>query len=64
MSDHTEKDHPIAGYISAVVIGALIVMLLVAMSDAPRASIAAPFVIGWAIIALLIFTRKDSADSH
>lgn len=64
MSESAEKNHPVAGYIAAVVIGVLIVMLLVAMSDAPRASIAAPFFIGWAILALFIFTRKDAPGDH
>ena len=64
MSDHEEKNHPIAGYIAAVILGGLVVLLLSAMSSIPAASLAVPFVVGWAILSLYLFTRKGSADSH
>ncbi len=63
MSEHAEKNHPIAGYVAAVIIGALIVLLLSAMSSISAASLAVPFVIGWALLSLYLFTRKG-ADPH
>ena len=63
MSEHAEKNHPIAGYVAAVIIGALIVLLLSAMSNISAASLAVPFVIGWALLSLYLFTRKGG-DTH
>jgi hypothetical protein len=61
-AEHTEKAHPIAGYISAVVLSALVLLLMGALNTNDKALIGIPFVAGWAIVSLYLFTKRDSDD--
>lgn len=63
MSDDVQKDHPIEGYLFAVIFGVLAVLLMSALNDMNQALLAAPFLIGWALLSISIFGRSD-ADHH
>lgn len=69
MSEHAEKNHPIAGYVAAVIIGALLVLLVAVMNNllpvmsSVAVIVSAILMIGWSVLALWIFTRKR-ADDH
>ena len=61
-AEHTENGHPIAGYISAVVLSALVLLLMGALNTNDKALIGLPFVAGWAIVSLYLFTKRSSDD--
>jgi hypothetical protein len=63
MSSEVHKDHPIDGYLFAIFFGVLAVLLMSALNTMEQALIAAPFLIGWALVSLAIFGRSEP-DEH
>ena len=63
-TEHAEKTHPIAGYISAVVLAGLVFLLMGALNTNVKAIVGVPFLFGWAIISLFIFNRRGSSEDH
>ena len=65
-TEHAEKTHPIAGYISALVLaGAMTVdEHLFALNTNEKAIVGVTFLFGWAIISLVIFTRREAGEEH
>lgn len=63
MSEHAEKNHPIAGYVAALIIGALIIWLVSVMNSMPYSLLMVPFVLGWSVFSLWLYSRKG-ADEH
>jgi hypothetical protein len=49
------KGHPIAGFIFAIVLAVLALLLLGTLNTLESALIAAPFLIGWAVLSVAIF---------
>jgi hypothetical protein len=49
------KDHPVAGYVFAAVLGALAVFLVGMLNTIETALFAAPFLIGWALVSVALF---------
>lgn len=63
MSDEVQKDHPVDGYFFAIFFGVLAVLLMSALNNMGQALIAAPFLIGWALVSIRIFGRSQT-DAH
>lgn len=63
-TEHAEKTHPIAGYISAIVLAGLVFLLMGALNTNEKAIIGVPFLFGWAIISLVIFNRRGAGEDH
>lgn len=61
-TDHTEKTHPIAGYIAAVILGIGVYYLVGALNDMTTAYFVAPLVIGWAVVSLALFGKFDPSE--
>ena len=61
-TDHAEKTHPIAGYVTAVVLGVGVYYLAGALNDMTTAYFVAPFAIGWALVSLAIFGKLDESE--
>jgi cell division protein FtsW (lipid II flippase) len=53
VSEQTERTHPIAGVLAAIVLAAVSFLLVGALNDQGRALFALPFMLGWALFALL-----------
>jgi inner membrane protein involved in colicin E2 resistance len=53
------KTHPVAGIIFAIVLAVLAVLLVGALNTMEAALIAAPFLIGWAVLAAVMFGPAD-----
>ena len=49
------KGHPIAGFIFAIVLAALTVLLVGALNSLDAALIAAPLLVGWAVLSVALF---------
>jgi cell division protein FtsW (lipid II flippase) len=67
VSENTEKSHPIAGIIAALVLAAITFLLVGALNDQGRALFALPFLVGWSLFALLAMgwvSRKGAASPH
>jgi len=63
MSEHATKNHPIAGFIAAIVFGAIVYAIVAAMNSFTSALIVLPVFVGWAVVSLAIFrTAGDDAD--
>lgn len=63
MSDHAQKNHPIAGFIAAIAFGVIVYALMGAMNGFDKAAIVLPFFVSWAVISLAIFrTAGDDSD--
>ena len=62
--EHAEKTHPIAGYISALVLAGLVFWLMAALNTNEKAIVGVPFLLGWAIISLIIFNRRGAREEH
>lgn len=63
MSDEVHKDHAIEGYLFALIFGVIAVLLMSALNNMEQALIAAPILIGWAILSISLFGRSDP-DEH
>lgn len=63
-TEHAEKTHPIAGYISALVLAGLVFWLMAALNTNEKAIVGVPFLFGWAVISLVIFTRREAGEDH
>ena len=63
-TEHAEKTHPIAGYITAIVLAGLVFLLMGALNTNGKAIVGVPFLFGWAIISLYIFNRRSSSEDH
>ena len=63
-TEHAEKTHPIAGYISALVLAGLVFWLMGALNTNEKAIVGVPFLFGWAVISLVIFTRRGADEDH
>ena len=63
-TEHAEKTHPIAGYISALVLAGLVFWLMAVLNTNEKAIVGVPFLFGWAIISLVIFTRRGAGEDH
>ncbi|CAB4652334.1 unannotated protein [freshwater metagenome] len=66
-TEHDVKTHPIAGYIAAIVFGIGAYYLVGALNDMTTAYYAAPLVIGWPIVSLVLFgklTEEEKAAAH
>lgn len=53
------KTHPVSGFIFAVVLALLAVAIVGALNTMESAIIAAPFFLGWAILAAAMFGPAD-----
>lgn len=53
------KGHPIAGYLFAIILAILALLLLGALNTLESALIAAPFLIGWAVLSAAMFGPAD-----
>ena len=63
MSDHQEKNHPVAGVISAIVFAIILELLFAAMNPDIPAWRFLPFILLWALVSIYVFgIRKNSAD--
>jgi len=63
-TEQAEKTHPIAGYISALVLAGLVFWLTAALNTNEKAIVGVPFLLGWAIISLIIFNRRGAREEH
>jgi hypothetical protein len=63
-TEHAEKTHPIAGYISALVLAGLVFWLMGALNTNEKAIVGVPFLFGWAVISLVIFNRRGVGEDH
>lgn len=63
-TEDAEKTHPIAGYISALVLAGLVFWLMAALNTNEKAIVGVPFLFGWAVISLVIFTRRGAGEEH
>jgi uncharacterized membrane protein len=63
MSDEVQKDHAFEGYLFAVIFGVIAVLLMSALNTMEQALLAAPFLIGWALLSISLFGRSD-AEQH
>jgi hypothetical protein len=63
-TEHAEKTHPIAGYITAIVLAGLVFWLMGALNTNEKAIIGVPFLLGWALVSLYIFNRRSSSEDH
>jgi len=61
-TEHAEKTHPIAGYISAIVLALLVFWLMGALNTNEKAIVGVPFLLGWALVSLYIFNRRSSSE--
>ncbi len=64
VSDHSAKTHPISGFIAAVIWGLLSFMIVVGLNDTGKALVALPFLLGWPIVALVLFRDKKPGSEH
>lgn len=63
-TEHAEKTHPIAGYITAIVLAGLVFWLMGALNTNEKAIIGVPFLLGWALVSLYIFNRRSPSEDH
>ena len=61
MSDHQEKNHPVAGIVAAIVFSVVLELLFAAMNPDSPAWRFLPFILLWALVSIYVFgIRKDS----
>ncbi len=58
----TEKTHPIAGYLAAVIMAGLLVALMGSFNGMDKALLVAPFFLVWALASLMLFGRLATGD--
>ena len=64
MSEHSEKSHPVAGVISAIVFSVILELLFAAMNPDIPAWRFLPFILLWALISIYIFGIRKDDDEH
>jgi len=63
VSDHQEKNHPVAGIVAAIVFSVVLELLFAAMNPDSPAWRFLPFILLWALVSIYVFgIRKDSDD--
>jgi len=61
VSDHQEKNHPVAGIVAAIVFSVVLELLFAAMNPDSPAWRFLPFILLWALVSIYVFgIRKDS----
>lgn len=58
----TDKTHPIAGYLAAVIMAGLLVVLMGSFNGMNKALLVVPVFLGWAIVSLVLFGRLATGD--
>ena len=64
MSEHQEKNHPVAGVIAAIVICVILEILFAAMNPDSPAWRFLPFILLWALISIYVFGLRKGDDEH
>ena len=64
MSEHPEKNHPVAGIVAAIVISVILEILFAAMNPDSPAWRFLPFMLLWALISIYIFGIRKDSDDH
>ena len=64
MSEHQEKNHPVAGVIAAIVFSVILELLFAAMNPDSPAWRFLPFMLLWALISIYIFGIRKDSDDH
>ncbi len=64
MSEHQEKNHPVAGVIAAIVFSVILEILFAAMNPDTPAWRFLPFMLLWALISIYIFGIRKDDDEH
>ena len=64
MSEHQEKNHPVAGVIAAIVFSVILEFLFAAMNPDVPAWRFLSFILLWALISIYIFGIRKDSDDH
>lgn len=58
------KTHPIAGYIFGIILAGLLVALMGMFNGNDKAILLVPFLVGWAIVSLIIYGAVGHASDR
>ena len=64
MSEHSEKNHPVAGIVAAIVLSVILEILFAAMNPDSPAWRFLPFMLLWALISIYVFGLRKDSDDH
>jgi hypothetical protein len=64
VSEHPEKNHPVAGIVAAVVFSVILEILFAAMNPDSPAWRFLPFMLLWALISIYVFGIRKDSDDH
>lgn len=58
-----EKTHPVAGYVFGVILAGVLVALMGMFNGNDKASLLVPFLLGWAVVSLVIYGRLQGVHA-
>jgi hypothetical protein len=64
VSEHPEKNHPVAGIVAAIVLSVILEILFAAMNPDSPAWRFLPFMLLWALISIYVFGIRKDSDDH